>query len=173
MPNKYLIVVDVQKIFTEKNLFDEQKDQTLNNIQRLSNSNVFNRVIVTKCVNEPNSPFMKVLGWAMCTQPFETDLDFMPPSDAIIINRGTYGIKAEELKRMLNAKDDDEFYVIGFDTDACVYAICLNLFDSCMQVRVIEDACYSSDGLASHTLGINLILRNIGAQNTLTIGDII
>lgn len=173
MERKFLIAVDVQKIFTQKNLFDEKKDYTLSNIQRLANSRFFDKVIVTRCVNQPNSPFNRILKWSMCTLPHEIELDFIPPPDHILINRDTYGINAEQLKQLLNATEEDKFYVVGFDTDACVYAVSINLFDNNMYTILVEDACYSSDGYSSHSIGINLLMRNIGDHNLMTTNEII
>ncbi len=54
--------------------------------------------------------------------------------------------------------------VCGVDTDACVMATALGLFDAGFETFVVSDGCATSGGQEYHAAAIKILERNIGAQ---------
>jgi nicotinamidase-related amidase len=57
----------------------------------------------------------------------------------------------------------DTVWLAGADTDACVLATALGMFDGGGRVVVREDLCWSSGGVALHRAGLAVLRRQLGA----------
>ena len=62
--------------------------------------------------------------------------------------------------------------VCGVDTDACVMATALGLFDAGFETFVVSDGCASSGGQEYHEAAIKILERNIGAQYVISFSEL-
>lgn len=134
-----LIVVDVQPEFYSKGIYEKILDY-------ISNSRVkYDIIVATQFRNYNDSNFCSMLDWNEC---YETkDLDFVP--DVLFVKYG-YGfttVNNKEKETILqDANKNKHFDVIGCNTDACVMAICFELFDRGLNFSILADYCYSTLG---------------------------
>ncbi len=62
--------------------------------------------------------------------------------------------------------------VCGVDTDACVMATALGLFDAGFETLIVSDACASSGGQEYHEAAIKILKRNIGEKYVITFSEL-
>ena len=63
--------------------------------------------------------------------------------------------------------DDCEVFLAGFDTDGCVLATALDLFDQGIETFIIEPWCSSLGGQDMHDAAIKILNRSIGKDHVL------
>ncbi len=62
--------------------------------------------------------------------------------------------------------------VCGVDTDACVMATALGLFDAGFETFVVSDGCASSGGQEYHEAAIKILKRNIGEKYVISFSEL-
>jgi len=62
--------------------------------------------------------------------------------------------------------------VCGVDTDACVMATALGLFDAGFETFVVSDGCASSGGREYHEVAIKILKRNIGEKYVISFSEL-
>lgn len=62
--------------------------------------------------------------------------------------------------------------VCGVDTDACVMATALGLFDAGFETFVVSDGCASSGGQEYHEAAIKILKRNIGEKYVISFNEL-
>lgn len=141
---KVLLVVDLQPEFKDK---DGQYERILQFVKEAKNKG-YDYVIGTQCSNSVDSPFMKYNNWSDCLDGCEP-LDYEPD---LKLNKQTYGLPSYGVLPM-----DNEYHIIGYNTDACVLKISMDMFDRNYDIKVLTDYCYSSSGSAQHSSGVKLL----------------
>ncbi|MGN1213033.1 MAG: hypothetical protein ACI4TZ_03220 [Christensenellales bacterium] len=94
---KNIIVVDMQKGFmTKTNMHLVEK---INNYLRQNN---FDNIFFTKCINNSNSPFKKILNWNGVTKHEDQEIVCDIPKGAKILIKDCYGLSAKNIKLLKN-----------------------------------------------------------------------
>lgn len=144
---KILLVVDLQPEFRDN---DGEYERILEFVKTTKD---YDKIIATQCFNFSDSAFIKYECWYDCQGKLK-ELEFRP---YFIIAKSTYGLTDYTL---LNKEWD--YDIIGFNTDACVLKIALDMFDMGYNFRVLTQYCYSSEGLESHLRGKEVLKANLG-----------
>ena len=144
---KVLLVVDLQLEFKDN---DGQYERILEFVRTTKD---YDRIIATKCFNLSDSPFIKYDCWHACLDKVE-ELEF---TSYYVICKSTYGLMNYDI-----LDRNWEYDIIGFNTDACVYKIAMDMFDRNYTFRVLSEYCYSSNGLESHLRGKDVLKANLG-----------
>lgn len=142
-----LLVVDLQPEFRDT---DGRYERILDWVRTVEG---YDRIIATKCLNSMNSPFVKYENWYDCIDSV-CDLEFK--ADKVIEKYG-YGIIDYSILNKIDTYD-----IVGFNTDACVLKIALDLFDRNYNFNILTEYCYSSNGLEHHQYGVELLCRLMG-----------
>ena len=142
---KILLAVDVQPEFADK---DGKYEEILEFINKSRNN--YDEVIATVCKNKPDSPFVRYENWYECFAI--KSLDFKADN---VLEKFGYGLP--EYESIL--PKDAHYDVIGFNTEACVLKIALDLFDKGYDFNVLTDYCYSKSGYDKHMNGVTLMTR--------------
>lgn len=161
MPHEHspaLVIVDVQKGF-----LNESTRPTLSRIRAEQDAHA--TVIVTRFVNPEGSDYERRLG-SQSHRPGSDDCDlvFEPAERATVIEKNTYGLGPER-ERVLRIIGNSEVTVCGWDTDNCVLAVALELFDAGLTVHIASEACASSEGDDNHVAGLQILRRAVGVWN--------
>lgn len=162
MDNKILIVVDVQNGFIKT----QEHVEKANQIVALVESGNFDKIIATKFTNYTGSRYEKYFNWSDLKTSDETDLYGKLKADVdAVFHKTTYNCVDDdfvELLTELNDYDDvEEVYICGLDTDACVLATAIGLFDHLIAPIVLEDYCFSTGGEQYHKAGLKCLERTI------------
>lgn len=152
---KVLLVVDLQPEFADT-------DGEYERILKFVRSNPgFDLVIGTKCLNPDGGPWDRYTDWVDCKDGGKP-LEYAPD---ILMTKVGYGL--DDYSRL---DRDCEYYVMGYNTDACVLKIATDLFDRNFDFKVLIDYCYSSEGAETHKRGKE-VLRDLMPKAILK-GDI-
>ena len=159
-----LLVVDVQNGF-----INSYTENTKNKIVKLLESNIFDIVIATKFKNNEGSNFEKILKWNKLKNEKEQEIvkDIENYLDFIIEKYGYSGYtnNTSNLLKSINNNLSDKVYVVGFDTDGCVLATAVDLFEDGIRPIILADYCASTGGDEYSNAGIKVLQRLIGKNN--------
>lgn len=161
---KALILVDVQQGFNTN-------DYTQEVIEKMSNisPDKFDLIIATKFTNDKTTSFSTQLGkTTMMAGDTATKLvSEVSNLYDISLPKNTYSA-ADTIADMLETHDGNfEAYIAGFDTDGCVLATALGLFDRKIETYVVESLCASSGGDDIHQAAMAVLERSIGRNHVI------
>ena len=120
-----LLVVDIQAEFVTSDI--------LNNVVNYINSRQYDSLIFTVFENTKDSNFVKLLNYTDCMKT-KSLVD-----GGNLYKKSTYGISSSLIDKLKTYSQVD---VIGTDIDACIMAICYQLFDAGINFRIITKHCY-------------------------------
>lgn len=124
---KTLLVVDMQKGFIKGKSYEKLIDK----INDLITNGKYEKVLFTKFINDNarNSLYQDKIGWNGLKTKKEQEISLNIPKNAVVFEKNGYGLKQEDLNyiKSLNIQEID---VCGVKTEACVYAIALQLWDA-------------------------------------------
>lgn len=159
MPKAALIIVDMQNVFLK------QSSHLVTPIQELAESWPEDGVFWLKYRNTPGSLFEKHLFWSEAMVSPEIDLIQSKHQKNIYTHYG-YSPPQEFIDH-LQAKGYTSAYVCGVDTDACVYACMMKLWDNEIRPVLLKDYCASSGGVNFHDVALNLMIRQFGMDSVI------
>ena len=159
-----LVVIDLQVGFIKDNTV-----KVADKIHNLLDSGKYYAVIATRFTNIPGSSYDSFLGWTgMMEEEEKALLPFVEEHADIIVNKCSYScVKNTNFIQSLVSLCDglpDEVTLVGVDTDACVLATAIDLFEMGIRPIIIEDCVDSSGGDECHEAGMLLLKRSIGKE---------
>ncbi len=154
---KKLLIIDVQKQFKDsEGLYEKCLSFITENI---NNYDMVYATIFSQTVNgETNSNYHKKLKWDGCISCTEADLEVILPKNINIILKNGYGIK--NIDQFF--KKDDEVDIVGCDIDACVMAVCFQLWDMDINFKILTDYVYTTSSDFTKNDVIKILKRNFG-----------
>jgi nicotinamidase-related amidase len=158
-----LVIVDVQRGFVVPHtaptvpaivrFIERQRDR-------------YARVIATRFVNRPGSLYETERDWREMMPGSQAELlpEVARAADAVMPK---HGLAPDREKLIATLRDGDVRTVdlCGFDTDQCVLATALLLWDASIVPRVLAELCSSSGGPDMHRAGLAITRRAIGDRN--------
>lgn len=167
--NNILLVVDVQKGF-------QRNQETIENAVKISSlirSKVFDKVISTKFINRPESPYSKWLKWPRLLREPDTELmeELQEYSD-IILEKYYYNCEKDSLVRaLINCNEGifpEKVFICGTDTDCCIQINAATLFEMKIHPIVLVNYCASNGGCESHKAGVTVMKRTLGRKHLIS-----
>ncbi|MBX3028549.1 MAG: cysteine hydrolase [Chloroflexi bacterium] len=123
-------------------------------------------VIATRFVNRPGSLYETERDWpAMADRPATDLLPGVRAAADLVITKHGLAPRPEDLVPALRERDVERVELCGIDTDQCVLATALLLWDARIAPRVLAELCASSGGVDMHTAGLAIARRSIGDRN--------
>lgn len=125
--SKALLIVDMQNGFITKKPYSD----LVSKINSLIEKNNYEYYIFTKFINRKNSFYVKKLGWENLLSEESQKICVSIPHNNFIFEKNGYGLsqkQIEKIKEILSTENNID--ICGLQTDACVYAISLQLFDN-------------------------------------------
>ena len=157
---KNIIIVDMQKGFIK-----ETNCHLIEKIKNYLKQNNFDNIFFTKCVNNSESPYTKLLNWNGITNEEEQKIVIDIPQNAKILTKNCYGISQEDIK-LFKYLDITEMEICGTDTDACCLAIAFNLFDNNIKPIILSELCASSSRNKNiNNNALEIMKRQFGSEN--------
>lgn len=122
---KVLLVVDVQNGFMKNDKYKELSNKI---DQYIAKSN-YDKIIFTKFINDKlkNPLYQDRMSWGKLTTEAQQEFSVKVPSNAIVMEKYGYGLTRENLDYMDSLKVN-EIDVCGLESEACVYAVALQLW---------------------------------------------
>lgn len=159
---KHLLVIDLQKQFSDTN---GQYEKCLQYIKQHHNDydSVYATLFKQNIDKNPN--YVKHLNWDGCKQVCENDLEYIDALDCKnIIYKYGYGDTSEhQFLTTALFSFHDEIHIIGCDLDACIMAICFQLWDAGFNnFKVLTEYCYTTAKDINKEDIIKIMKRNFG-----------
>ena len=160
---KVLIVIDMQIGFINDNTL-----RVARHIGNLLEKGEYDAVIATKFTNVKGSSYDKLLNWQGMLESRDKELLPIVENYAdCIISKCSYScVNANFIQSMVALCDGlpEDVSIVGVDTDACVLATAIDLFELGIRPVIIEDCVGSSGGDEYHDAGMLLLKRSIGEK---------
>ncbi len=124
---KVLLIVDMQNGFITKKPYSN----LVIKINSLIKKNSYDYYIFTKFINKKNSFYVKKLNWTNLLSEESQKICVSIPNNNFIFEKNSYGLSQkhiEKIKKLISTEKTID--ICGLQTDACVYAISLQLFDN-------------------------------------------
>ena len=132
----------------------------------------FHQVWATRFFNR-NANFSRQLNWNEMVSGQPTELStILSPVVSKTFDKPSYSPVSQALLQALLRDAITTVAVCGVDTDACVMATALGLFDAGFETFVVSDGCASSGGQEYHEAAIKILERNIGAQYVISFNEL-
>lgn len=137
-----LVLIDLQKGFINDN------KEIIKNIKSLLNKYEFEHIVATKFINEPNSPYFKLLNYKEMTETDKnTDLDpFIKKISNKIITKNLYSCFNEDFNTYLKTNNIEKLYFAGMDSEACVLKSVFDCFEKNIDFKIFTNCCKSNNG---------------------------
>jgi len=158
-----LVVVDVQEGFVTA---ETRATVPLITDHLRDSGGRYAAVIATRFVNLPRSLYVTQRDWAEMMEGPETRLlpSVRETADIVLTKHGLAPDR-DELLGSVRALEVGRVELCGFDTDQCVLASALLLWDGGIVPRVLAPLCSSSGGRDMHDAGLSMLRRAIGDRN--------
>lgn len=137
-PSPLLLIVDVQRAFINQ--------QTLGMLPVIGDlMRQYPNIAATQFHDRLHSNYVRLLDWRECFQEDEGHaLALRLPEDTLVIKKDTYNGFTTALRDHLFRLRIYEVHLCGMDTDACILATALSIFDAGLRPVVLANACSSS-----------------------------
>lgn len=163
--NNIVVVVDVQNGFTQK----EATKGLPEKIGKLLSTDAFDAVVATRFLNGDDSIYEKLFNWTALKDEEECALvpEVMEYADCVV-DKYIYNCVTptflQKLCQLNDGKYPEQVFVVGADTDCCVLATAMSLFECNIRPVVLTQYCASNGGEESHLAGIKCMLRLIDGK---------
>lgn len=156
MPNAALLIIDVQVGFVN--------DATRHIVPRVEEiQKRYPHVYATRFINAEGSPYRKILNWhRFYADSDDVPLAFEPVDLAVIMDKNIYTCVDDAFLEDLRSKGIEEVAICGIDTDACVSACAVDLFENGFKPILLSEACASHAGAEYHEAALRILARLIG-----------
>ncbi len=164
--NKILLIVDLQKEFADSLNNSNEYNKVVKYVK--NNSNSYDKIISTifRC---NNLNYDINLDWSECTDTTVDSLEYYPTKNPChdILFKGGYGDRENRIVNIIReyntcASKNAEIHIIGCDLDACIMAICFQLWDAEINFKVLTEYCFTTSTSFTKKDVIKLMKRNFG-----------
>ena len=154
--NKALLIIDVQVGFV-----NDATRHILPKVEEIQKR--YKHVYATRFINAEGSPYRTLLGWHRFYE-FSDDvpLAFRAVDGVVIIDKHVYTCVTPAFIEDLRSKGIEEVAICGIDTDACVSACAVDLFENGVRPVLLSEACASHAGAEYHEAALRILARLIG-----------
>ena len=157
-----LLIVDVQKGF-----INAHTEHVVPKVKQLQNQ--YHHVYATQFTNPEGSPYRRFMGWERFDPSSnEVHLAFKPLPNVRILTKHSYSAATEELLKELETNHIREVHLCGIDTDACVLATAISLFEHGVPPVILSYACASTAGAEYHNAALKILAHLIGDRQVRT-----
>ena len=155
-PRSALLIVDVQVGFV-----NDATRHILPRVEALQKQ--YAHVYATRFINAEGSPYRRLLDWhRFYRDSYDVPLAFEPVDCVTVIDKHVYTCVTPAFLDDLRRKGIEEVAICGIDTDACVSACAVDLFENGFRPVLLTEACASHAGAEYHEAALRILARLIG-----------
>lgn len=168
---KILLIIDLQKEFADTDNNSQEYNKAMQFVKENGNKGSYDKIISTGFRNGVNPNFRHNLNWYDCEKSDIDSLEYLSYIDKslhTIIFKDGYADRSDcVVSAIKNYNDtipeDADIDIIGCDLDACVMAICFQLWDAGItEFKVLTELCYTTAKDFTKDDIIKIMKRNFG-----------
>lgn len=157
-PRSALLIIDVQVGFV-----NGATRHVVPKVEALQKQ--YPHVYATRFINAEGSPYRNLLDWHRFYESSDdVPLAFNPVDGVIVIDKHVYTCVTPAFLGDLRSKGIEEVAICGIDTDACVSACAVDLFENGIRPILLSEACASHAGAEYHEAALRILTRLIGKR---------
>lgn len=130
-------------------------------------------VVCSRFVNLPGSNWRRLRNWHELTSEPETllakNIDINTP---YIFKKSTYSAWSHEVSAVCLSEQVSNIVLVGVDTNECVLATAMAIFEDGFTPWVVADACASGGGPEVHETAVTMLKNLIGDQQIINVEEI-
>ncbi len=162
-----LIVTDMQNGF-----MNGSTRPLISRIKALLLKKQFDFILFTKFINQPDSPFARLIGYkGLRTVPDTEIVPGLVSYATHVFVKHSYAPFTTEFSEFLKREQITHLYFVGVDTNACVHTGAVDAFSRGYVPYVLADYCASHSGKEYHLWAIKNLQKLIG-KGQVTFGDL-
>lgn len=147
---KVLLVVDLQPEFKDD---DGVYNKILKFVRDNEKDSEYASIVGIVCYNKDGSSFVKYTGWRKLITS-RKGIEYNPDLE---MHKIGYGLTSYD-----NLSKNFHYDIVGFNTDACVLKVALDLFDRGYDFSVLSKYCYCRRGKERHENGLQMLRYLVG-----------
>lgn len=168
---RILLIIDLQKEFADIDNCSENYNKALQFIKENGNKGSYDKIISTIFHNGENPNFRYNLNWCGCEDSDTGSLEYLSQVDRLIhtiISKDGYSDRSNCIINAIKGSHDNilkdiKIDIIDCDLDACVMAICFQLWDAGItNFKVLTEYCYTTAKDFTKEEIIKIMKRNFG-----------
>jgi nicotinamidase-related amidase len=133
--------------------------------------------VFTRFINEPGSPFERLIGWTRMRSAPETDLVAVIAALAdrglAVLDKPGYSLFTTEGAGLVTQYGWTDIVIAGIATESCVLKTAVDAFERDLTPWVVRDAVYSHAGAEAHEAGLLVAGRFIGRRQLIEADELI
>lgn len=160
-----LLVVDVQRGFIHK-----QTERVIAPINRLLAEwrQTGQPVAFSRFINPAGGLWERLRDWHGCKTEADTALhDSLEVKGDLVLEKQTYSAWGPDLEALCRKKNISKVVLCGVDTNECVLATAISIFDAGLVPVVVRDAC-ASQGVEFHETALKLLEVLLGKEQVVS-----
>jgi nicotinamidase-related amidase len=171
MNKALLLVVDVQKGFVQSAEIRAIIPRINHLIERWSTQQW--PIVYSRYINLENSNWERLRDWhEMKMEPATELADDLTVVQPYIFKKSTYAAWSNEVAAVCFSHHVQDVVIVGVDTNECVLATALAVFDSGLVPWVVQDCCASNGGAKTHRAALDLLGPLLGKQQIISSDDV-
>ncbi len=159
--NSLLLIIDLQKVFINKNTRKLPKK-----INKIINDKKYNKIAFTRFNNFDDSIYVKKLKWKKCINVDDKKI-MIGVGNNRVFNKYIYSAVNEEFIKFIKENNITNIYLCGIDIECCVLKTAFDLFELGYNVYVLKDYCACTHGIIRKNNALKIIKRCIGKDNVI------
>lgn len=159
--NSLLLIIDLQKVFINKNTRKLPKK-----INKIINDKKYNKIAFTRFNNFDDSIYVKKLKWKKCINVDDKKI-MIDIGNNKVFNKYVYSAVNEEFIKFIKENNITNIYLCGIDIECCVLKTAIDLFELGYNVYVLKDYCTCTHGIIRKNNALKIIKRCIGKDNVI------
>lgn len=116
--------------------------------------------VFTRFVNEPDSPFERLIGW--------TRMQSAPDRAVAVVEKSIYSLFTPEGANLVREHGWTDLVICGIATESCVLKTACDAFERNLTPWIVTDASFSHAGQQAHDAGLFVAGRFIGGGQLVT-----
>lgn len=138
-----------------------------------TNRDLFDSIVATQYVNNPNTPCTVFEGWTDCMEYTYESLLLPSIEQRVdkIFKKDVYSCW-EEMEEWVKKNNFDKLYFVGVNTGCCVLHSAFDFYNHLINCSVISDLCGSTSGKESHEAALRILGECITSERVLTSSEV-
>jgi nicotinamidase-related amidase len=131
-------------------------------------------IVCSRFINLPDSNWQRLRDWhELQGEPDTALIPELKDATPYVFKKSTYSAWSSEVIAICAARQVYDVVIAGVDTNECVLATALAVFDAGFTPWVVRDACASSGGSKPHGMAIELMGALLGQQQVIDSAELI
>lgn len=129
-------------------------------------------IVCSRFINLRGSNWERLRDWhELMNEPDTSLIDELQDATDYVFKKSTYAAWSHEITSVCQAHHVRDVVLAGVDTNECVFATALAMFDDGYTPWLVRDACASTGGSKSHDMALELLGALLGEQQIVSAGD--